>query len=290
MLERVHSEQKMKQLLEVLHDVHPSHSSRIWLVGFLRYCGYTDIDIETIIQKKCRWTDYDPLFTSYQIESIGVRSKGNTRIGGIRKCRLKNKKIKEIEIKFPVVTDDSIFAKYNNAFFDGTREYAWQDSRFHRDSVVINPMENSIYRCIEGDKYILWFIDLDGDVEKSLKYARIINDMYTWDFVKYSGGGFHLCKRIYYMGYDYFTLAKITEKLYNRIKDADISYIVTKEKRKAVNLDPSNCTKRRLVRGYCLNLKRGTYAIPISLDWDIEEIIRLSKNPERAIKKYERGD
>lgn len=288
MLERVHSEQKLRQIMEVLLDVHPSHNSRLWLVGFLRYCGYSDSDIEEIIRKHCRWSDYDPSYTRYQIDSIGVKSKRSGRIGGIRKCRIRNKKIKEIEIKFPIIKDESMFGKYNNAFFEGTREFAWQDNRFHRDSIVINPIEHSIYRSIEGNKHLIWFVDLDGDAEKSLEYARKIEKLYKWDFIKFSGGGFHLCKKLYYIGYSYMTLAKITERLYTKIKDKNISYTIKKGERKAVNMDPTNCTKRRLIRGYCLNIKRNTYAIPVYLDWSIDEIIKLSKDPERAIERYEK--
>lgn len=61
---------KREKIENVLHDTHPKHKERVWLVGFLRYCGKTNEEICTIIHKNNKWTDYDSKITKQMVNSI----------------------------------------------------------------------------------------------------------------------------------------------------------------------------------------------------------------------------
>lgn len=72
-LSRVISSRKRQELLDVLHKPHPSHNQRLWLVGFLRYVGYSESEIRGIIHSENRWRNYVKQQTAVQVHSVTTR-------------------------------------------------------------------------------------------------------------------------------------------------------------------------------------------------------------------------
>lgn len=73
-LDRVASKKKRKEILTILTSPEPSHYQRLWLVGFLLYCGYSYDAICEIIDKHNQWNDYDKHITRFQVFSVHPRS------------------------------------------------------------------------------------------------------------------------------------------------------------------------------------------------------------------------
>lgn len=69
-LSKVISEDKRTELFNILHSNHPDHYSRLWLVGFLRYVGYTLEQICSIIESESSWEDYDSKATWLHVNSV----------------------------------------------------------------------------------------------------------------------------------------------------------------------------------------------------------------------------
>jgi hypothetical protein len=80
-LSKVHSFDKQAELFNVLHSEDPSHYERLWLVGFLKYAGYTIEEICAIIDKEACWGDYDATMTYNQVSSV-FRLSGRSGSGG----------------------------------------------------------------------------------------------------------------------------------------------------------------------------------------------------------------
>lgn len=70
LLDKIISNRKREDVLDVLHAVHPSHKQRLWLVGFLDYVGYSLPEILRIIASENRWKGYDREKTAYQASSV----------------------------------------------------------------------------------------------------------------------------------------------------------------------------------------------------------------------------
>jgi len=79
-LSKVYSFEKKQDLLNVLHSDNPSHSERLWFVGFLHYIGYNTEEICDIIHQEASWSDYDVNMTYNQVVSVCGRPgrSGNT--------------------------------------------------------------------------------------------------------------------------------------------------------------------------------------------------------------------
>lgn len=73
-LSKVRADEKRQDILNVLHSVDASHYERLWMVGFLRFVGYDEVDILDIIHKGTSWADYDPKMTQRQVTSIFRRN------------------------------------------------------------------------------------------------------------------------------------------------------------------------------------------------------------------------
>lgn len=69
-LNKVNSDKKAISCAEILHAVRPTHSQRLWLVGFLKFCGYTMPQVMDIIREHCHWSDYNERITAYQVGTI----------------------------------------------------------------------------------------------------------------------------------------------------------------------------------------------------------------------------
>ena len=69
-LGKVGSQRQRGKLLAVLKDIHPTHNSRLWFVGFLRYVGYTKEEVQGIIFDLNEWDDYNEEETWKQICSV----------------------------------------------------------------------------------------------------------------------------------------------------------------------------------------------------------------------------
>jgi hypothetical protein len=69
-LDKILSDRKREDVLNVLHSVHPTHKQRLWLVGFLDYVGYNLREILGIIASENCWKGYDREKTAYQASSV----------------------------------------------------------------------------------------------------------------------------------------------------------------------------------------------------------------------------
>lgn len=69
-LSRVRADEKRIDILNILHSEHPDHYERLWLVGFMRFVGYDELEILDIIQKGNSWSNYDPKMTQRQVSSV----------------------------------------------------------------------------------------------------------------------------------------------------------------------------------------------------------------------------
>ena len=69
-LNKINSDKKAIECAAIIEAGHPTHSERLWLVGFLKFCGYSMADVLDIIREQCQWADYNDRVTSYQVGTI----------------------------------------------------------------------------------------------------------------------------------------------------------------------------------------------------------------------------
>ena len=69
-LNKVNSDKKALECAAILEASHPTHSERLWLVGFLKFCGYDMSEVLGIIREHCQWADYNERITSYQVSTV----------------------------------------------------------------------------------------------------------------------------------------------------------------------------------------------------------------------------
>ncbi len=69
-LSKIFSLKKQLEAFDILQAPRPTHDERLWLVGFLRYVGYTRHEVFEIIDQHCAWSDYNPTITNYQIATV----------------------------------------------------------------------------------------------------------------------------------------------------------------------------------------------------------------------------
>lgn len=89
-LSKVISINKRKEILSILHNTHPGHNRRLWLVGFLDYVGYSKSEICGIIYSGNRWKGYDKSTTESQVVSVIMRKE--------RKHSTRKKKVKTMTV------------------------------------------------------------------------------------------------------------------------------------------------------------------------------------------------
>jgi len=69
-LNKINSDKKAIECANILEAMHSTHAQRLWLCGFMKFCGYSMPEVINIISKYCRWVDYDARTTAYQVSSI----------------------------------------------------------------------------------------------------------------------------------------------------------------------------------------------------------------------------
>jgi len=69
-LDRVYSFERRQEIENILHSGDPDHYSRLWMVGFLKYVGYSLQEICDLIDQDCSWSDYDSNMTFAQVKSV----------------------------------------------------------------------------------------------------------------------------------------------------------------------------------------------------------------------------
>jgi DNA primase large subunit len=69
-LNKVNSDTKAIACAEILEACRPTHSQRLWLAGFLKFCGYDMSEVLGIIREHCQWADYNERITSYQVSTV----------------------------------------------------------------------------------------------------------------------------------------------------------------------------------------------------------------------------
>ena len=69
-LDKIYSIKKQLQIFDILQAIRPTHAEHLWLVGFLKYAGYSYNEVLDIIDNHCEWSDYDSDFTAYQVATI----------------------------------------------------------------------------------------------------------------------------------------------------------------------------------------------------------------------------
>ena len=73
-LHKIYSIKKQLQIFDILQAIHPTHPERLWLVGFLKYTGYSHHEVIDIIDKHGEWGDYDKEYTAYQVATVYKQS------------------------------------------------------------------------------------------------------------------------------------------------------------------------------------------------------------------------
>ena len=86
-LNKVGSDKKAIECAAIIEAGHPTHFERLWLVGFLRYVGYTMIEVTDIIHDNCQWSDYNAAITSYQVGTVYHQKPQRTQNHSTRKTR-----------------------------------------------------------------------------------------------------------------------------------------------------------------------------------------------------------
>lgn len=69
-LNKINSDKKAIECANILEAGHPTHSERLYLVGFLKFCGYSMAEVLDIIREHSEWVDFNDRITSYQVGTI----------------------------------------------------------------------------------------------------------------------------------------------------------------------------------------------------------------------------
>lgn len=69
-LNKVKSDKKALEVAAILDPPHPTHAQRLWLAGFLKFCGYSMIEVLDIIHEHAQWADYNQKITAQQVASV----------------------------------------------------------------------------------------------------------------------------------------------------------------------------------------------------------------------------
>ena len=69
-LNKIKSDQKAIECADILDAIRPTHFERLWLVGFLKFCGYSMDEVLDIIREHAQWADYNERITTYQVGTV----------------------------------------------------------------------------------------------------------------------------------------------------------------------------------------------------------------------------
>ena len=69
-LNKINSDKKAIECANTLEACHPTHAQRLWLAGFLKFCGYSMAEVLDIIREQCHWSDYNERITAQQVASV----------------------------------------------------------------------------------------------------------------------------------------------------------------------------------------------------------------------------
>jgi hypothetical protein len=86
-LNKVNSDPKAIACAEILEACRPTHAQRLWLVGFLKFCGYDMSEVLGIIREQCQWADYNERVTAYQVGTIFHQRPQRTKSHQTRQVR-----------------------------------------------------------------------------------------------------------------------------------------------------------------------------------------------------------
>ncbi|MEA1957562.1 MAG: hypothetical protein U9N01_04325 [Euryarchaeota archaeon] len=86
-LNKINSDKKAIECAAILDAGHPTHAERLWLVGFLKFIGYSMDEVINIIQEHCQWADFNERLTSYQVGTIYGRHPQSTMNHGPSRAR-----------------------------------------------------------------------------------------------------------------------------------------------------------------------------------------------------------
>lgn len=258
------SPEKEYELLDILRKPKPSHNQRLYLVGFLKYIGYSFNETCQIIKNHRQWSDYDENETQRNVKSIYYPNKN-----------------KKSEVPRPPPggggTSHFVFVDpFNQKFFENAMEIAieYAPDLFSYRNLDFEPENNAIYRTIEGKDHILLVLDIDfaGDLERAWRVTKKLMRVVEWDIVKFSGKkGFHLIKKMPNDSYPlvcgniYGYLSSLCKKIINQV---DMEGIIP---------DENMFHRRRLIKGFCKHLESGLYSIPVSVDMTVKDILSRAK-------------
>lgn len=86
-LNKIYSDKKAFEILDILDAIRPTHNERIWMVSFLRYVGYSYDEVLDIIREEATWADFDEKTTAYQVGTLFGRRPQRTQNHQTRQVR-----------------------------------------------------------------------------------------------------------------------------------------------------------------------------------------------------------
>jgi len=72
-LEKVYKKNMRERINDILENPDPGHYQKLWMVGFLKFCGYTDQEIVDLIMNESAWEKLDERKTFCQVRSVKRR-------------------------------------------------------------------------------------------------------------------------------------------------------------------------------------------------------------------------
>ena len=69
-LNKIYSDKKAIEIQDILVAIHPTHSERLYLVGFLKHVDYSMGEVLDIIREEAHWNDFNEKITAYQVGTI----------------------------------------------------------------------------------------------------------------------------------------------------------------------------------------------------------------------------
>ena len=69
-LNKIVSDKKAIECAAIFNKVVPTPSELRWLLKFLKFAGYSKVDVQDIMRKYAQWSDYGERVASHQLEAI----------------------------------------------------------------------------------------------------------------------------------------------------------------------------------------------------------------------------
>ena len=292
-LTKIYSVSKKEEIKDKLNNFGGlTHNERVYVVGFLKYAGYSDSEIVDVFSS---FGINGPL-TAFQVNSIIPKSfiKEESSLFNIDSGRspeysscnrsgmtlstndkvisvhnnipelIPESKVCDVESRFNIIPDGD----KNKAFFKGAEIIAFgyvkegiERYNIYGDFFHYNPKTIPVYRSIKGVDHVLFVADVDkkdhnNSLEEARVYALKISKLWDWDIIKFSGSeGFHLIK--------YLPVETTEEQLQNKALEFDPTGGLNS---KTSKLDWHLFNLTWKIRGYCVNLKTGLLSDDINLE------------------------